>query len=121
MVETTKDCFPNDHIFAIFSNLEAVLPSLGPSSTPVSTNPEVSILSPPNFSKPYPSNPASTDEQESHESTSTIEASANDPTVEIFPTTGVQVLADNIIEDQHEPPPSYSFPTDGSSLLSHPN
>ena len=121
MAETTEVCSPNDDIVAIFSNLDADLPSLGPFSSAVSFDPEVIFLSLPNSPTPYTSSPGSIDEQESPDSTSTIGASANNPTVEVPPTVGVQLLSDNSNEDQHEPPPAYSFPTDDSPVLSRPN
>ena len=104
MTATTEDYSPVDNKFAIFSNLDKDLQFLGPSSPAVSTDPEVIVLPPPNSPTPYLSNPAQNDGKESPDSTSTIEASANDPTVEVPPTVGVQLKADNSNEDQYEPP-----------------
>ena len=73
MAETTKDCFSNDDILANFSNLDADLQSLGPSRPALYTSLEEIILSPPK-SPIYPTNPASIDEQDSFDSTSTVEA-----------------------------------------------
>ena len=84
MTETTEDCSSNDNIFAIFSNLDADLRSLGPlspdilvqlSSPAVSTDPEIMIFSPPNSLPTYLPNSASTNEQYSADPTSNIEAS----------------------------------------------
>ena len=61
------------------------------------------------------------DEPVSPDSTSTIEASNNDPAVEASLTAGVQFIADDTNEYQYELPPVYSFPTDCSPLLSRPN
>ena len=56
MAATTEDCSSNDNIFAIFSNLDANLRSLGPLSADklvrlfspaVSTDPEILVISPP--------------------------------------------------------------------------
>ena len=129
MTETTKDCSSNDTIFAIFSNLDANLRSLGlispdklvPLSSPVvSIDPEVMVTSPQNSLATYLPNSASTNEQYSPDPTSTIEASDNDITVEV-PTADIQLLTDNSNEEQHEPPPAYSFPTEISPVLSRPN
>ena len=119
--ENTEDCSSQDNVFAIFSILETDLQSLGPSSPAVFTDPEKIVISPPNSPVTYLPNPASTDGQYSFDSTSTIEASDNDLAVEVQPTVGVQLLVDKSNEDQHEPPTAYSFPTDGSPVLSHPN
>ena len=130
MAETTEDCSSHDNIFAIFSNLDAGLRPLGPSSPDrlvrpsspaVPTDPEVIVISPPKSPVQYLSNPVSTDGQYSPDSTSTIEASENDITVEVPPTADVQILGDHSIEDQQEPPPAYPFPPDGILVLSRPN
>ena len=130
MAETTADCSPHDNVFAIFSNLDADLRPLGPSSPDklvipsspaVSTDPEIIVISPPKSPVTYLSNPDSTDGQYSPDSTSTNEASDNDITVEVPPTSDVQLLADNSNESQHEPPPAYSLPTDISPVISRPN
>ena len=119
MTATTEDYSPVDNKFAIFSNLDKDLQFLGPSSPAVSTDPEVIVLPPPNSPTPYLSNPAQNDGKESPDSTSTIEASANDPTVEVPPTVGVQLKADNSNEDQYEPPiPSQPMVAPGLSLPS---
>ena len=66
-------------------------------------------------------NQVSTDEPVGPVSTSTIEARDNHPAVETSSTVGVQFLADDTNEDQHELPPTYSFPTTCSPLVSRPN
>ena len=106
MAQNTEDISSNDNILAIFSNIDEDLRYLGPSSPALSTDPEV--LFPPNFQTYLPS-PASFDEQDSFDSTSTIEASDNDPTVGIASTAGVQFLADNSNEDQFELSPANPF------------
>ena len=106
---------------AIFSNLDANSQFLGPSSPAVSTDPEVMVISAPNFLATNLPNSAPSDGQYSPDSTSTFEASNNDLTVEAPTTAGVQVPANNSIEDQQEPPPADSFPNDGSPFLSHSN
>ena len=121
MEETTEICSSNDNIFAIFTSIDADLPSLGPFSPAVSIDPEVVNISPPKFPPLYLSKPGSTDEQYSPESTSTIKASDNDLTVEAPSTAGAQFRADNNNQDQHEPPPAYSFSIDGSRVLLRPN
>ena len=120
IAETTEDCSSNDNIFAIFTNIDADSRSLCPSSPAVSIDPEVVIPSLPKSPPPYLSNPASTDEQYSAEPTSTIEASDIDLTVEAPSTAGAQFIADNNNQDQHEPAPAHSFPTDGSPVLLRP-
>ena len=130
MAETTENCSSHDNIFAIFSDLDANLRSLGPSnpdklvrpsSPAVSTDPEVIVISPPNSPVTYLSNPDSTDGQYSPDSTSTIEASEKDIIVEVPLTADVQILTDQSIEDQHEPPPAYPFPSDSIPVLLRPN
>ena len=86
MAETTKDCSSNDNILATFSNLDEGLQSSGPSSPVVSTNPEIIAILPPNSPTTYLLNRASTGEQDSPDSASTMEASDNDPAAE-FPST----------------------------------
>ena len=127
--ENTEDCSSADNIFAIFSNLDADLRPLG-APTPdtlsrlpspaVSTDPEVIFISPPTSPLTNPPNQVSKDEPVSPDSTSTIEASDNDITVEV-PTADIQLLADNSNEEQHEPPPAYLFPTHSSPVLSRRN
>ena len=41
--------------------------------------------------------------------------------MEVSPTTSAQFSANDNIEDQHLPPPTYSFPADCSPVLSRPN
>jgi len=121
MAETTEDCSSNDDFLAVFSNLDADLRSLASCNPAVSTDPEVIFISPPNSPLTHLPNQVSNDEPLSPDSTSTIEACDNDPTSEVSSTAGVQFLADDSNEDQHELPPAYSFPTDCSPLLSRPN
>ena len=108
MAETTEDCSLHGHIVAIFSNLDADLRSLGPASPVVTTDPETTVISPPD-SAAYLPNLAPTDEQYSPDFISTIELIDNDLAVEVPPTAGVHLPADNSNEDQYEPPPTYSF------------
>ena len=121
MSESTEDCSPNDNIFAIFPKPGADLRSLGPSGPAVSTDLEIIVISPSIFHVKYLSSSASNDEQNNLDSTSTIKASDNDPTFEVLPTVRLQLIANNSNEDQHEPPHAYSFPTNSSPVLSHPN
>ena len=130
MTETTEDCSSHDNIFALFSNPDSDLRPLGPSSPDelvrpsspaVSTDPEVMFISSPSFPLTHLPNQVSNDESVSPDSTSTIEASDNDPAVEVSSTTGVQSSANDNIEDQHGPPPTYSFSTYCTPVLSHPN
>ena len=129
LAATTEDCSSNDNIFALFSNLDVDLRSLGPlspdklvrfSSPAVSTDPELEVILPPNSLATYLPNSVSTNEQYSPDPTSTIEASDKDTTVEV-PTADIELLADNSNEEQHEPPTACSFPTDSSPVLSRPN
>ena len=94
----------SDVIHFIFSNQDADTPTFIPSSSAVPTIPQVTIHSPPN-STTYLPNLISTDEQVGLDSTSTNEASDNDPTVELPSAAGLEFLADNSIEDQREVPP----------------
>ena len=130
MSETTEDCSSGDNIFAIFSNLDADLrplepPSpdtlLRPPSRVVSTDPEVIVTSSPHSPVTYISSPVSTDGQHSPDSTSTIEASENDITIDILLPAEKELLANNSNEEQHELPSAYPLPTDCSPLLSCPN
>ena len=130
MAETTQDCSSADNIFAIFSNLDADLLLLDPSSPDklvrpsrpaVPTDPEVIIISPPNSPVTYLSNPASTGGQHSPDSTSTLEASENDIIIDIPPPADIELLANNSNEEQHELPTAYPLPTDSSPVLSRPN
>ena len=121
MAAAIEDYFPNDNIFAISSNLDAALQSLGPSGPAATPDLEIMVISPPNSPPTHLPNSASTDEQYSPDSSSTIEASDSDLTVEAPPTAGVQFLANNSDEVQHEPPPADSFPVDVSPLLSRSN
>ena len=130
MSETTEDCSSGNNIFAIFSNLDADLrplepPSpdtlLRPSSPVVSTYPEVIVTSPPHSLVTYLSSPVSTDGQHSPDSTSTIEASENDITIDILPPAEKELLANNSNEEQHELPSAYPLPADSSPVLSRPN
>ena len=130
MAETTLDCSSADNIFAIFSNLDADLRPLDPSSPDklvrssspaVSTDPEVIVISPSNSPVTYQSNPASTDGQHSRDSTFTIEATENDIINDIPPPTDIEFLANNSNEEQHELPPAYPLPTGSSPVLSRPN
>ena len=121
MAEITENCSSKDDILAVFSNIDADLQSLGPCSPVVSTDSEVIFISPPNSPLILLPNQISNDEPVSPDSTSTIEASENDPAVEASSTAGVQFIADDTNEYQHELPPAYSFPTDCSSILSRPN
>ena len=118
MTETIEDCSSNDEIFAVFPNLDADLRYLAPCSPVVSTDPEVIFISPQTSPLRNLPNQVSHDEPVSPDSTSTIEVSDNDPAVEVSSTAGVQLLAYDSNEDQHELPPAYSFPTDCSPLLS---
>ena len=121
MAEITKDCSSNDDILAVFSNIDADLRSLAPCNPAVSTEPEVIFISPPTSPVTHLPNQVSDDEPVSPDSTSTNEASNNDPAVEASSTAGVQFIADDTNEYQHELPPAYSFPTDSSPLISRPN
>ena len=121
MAEITEDCSSNDDILAVFSNLDADLRSLAPCNPAMSTDPEVIFISPPASPVTHLPNQVSDDEPVSPDSTSTIEASDNDPAVETASTAGVQIFADASIEYQHELPAAYSFPTDCSPLLLRPN
>ena len=82
MAETTEDSSSNDSILAIFSNLDADLWPLGPSSPAVSTDPETIFSRSNSHETPLPLS-VSTYEQYSHDSTATIEANDNDITVEV--------------------------------------
>ena len=130
MTKITEGCSSHDNIFAIFSNLDSDSQPLGPSSPDepvrpsspaVSTDPEVMFTSPPSSPLTHLPNQASNAEPGSPDSTSTIEARDNDPAVEVSSTTGTQFSANDNIEDQHWPPPTYSFPADCSPVLSRPN
>ena len=121
MAETTEDCSSNDYILAVFSNIDADLRPLAPSNPAVSTDPDVTFISPPTSPLTHLPNQISNDEPVSPDSTSTIQASNNDPAVEASSTAGVQLMADDTIEYQHELPTAYSFPTDCSPLLSRTN
>ena len=121
MAETTEDCSSNDDILAVFSNLDADLRSLAPCSPTISTDPDVIFISPPTSPLMFLPNQISNEEPVSPDSTSTMEASDNDPAVEVSSTSGVQFIADDTNEYQHELPPAYSSPTDCSPLLSPPN
>ena len=121
MAETTEDCFSNDDILAVFSNLDADLRILAPCSPTISTDPDVMFFSHPTSPLTYLPNQVSNDEPVSPDSTSTIVASDNDHTSEVSPTAGVQFIADDSNEDQHELLPAYSCPTDCISLPSRPN
>ena len=121
MAETTEVCSSNDDILAVFSNLDADLRSLAPCNPAVSTGPEVIFISPPTSPVTHLPNQVSDDVTVSPDSTSTIEASDNNPAVEASSTAGVQLIADDTNEYQHELPPAYSFPTDCTPLPSRPN
>ena len=121
MAEITEDCSSKDDILAVFPNLHADLRSLVPSTPAASTDSEVMFISAPTSLFTYLPNQASNDEQVSPDSTSTIEVSDNDPAVEVSSTANKQFLADDGNEGQHDLPPTYSFPTDCSPLLSRPN
>ena len=121
VAETTKDCSSNDDILAVFSNLDADLRSLAPCNPAISTDLDVMFISPLTSPLMLPPNQISNEEPVSPDSTSTIEASDNDPAVEDSSTAGVQFIADDTIECQHELPPAYSIPTDCSPHLSRPN
>ena len=121
MAETTEDCFSNDNTLAVFSNLDADVRALAPWSPAVSNDPEVIFISPPTSPLTHLANQVSNDEPVSPDSTSTIETSDDDPALEDSSTAGIQSLADGSIEDQHDFPPTYSFPTKCSPLLSRPN
>ena len=121
MAETTEDCFFQVYILAVFWNLDADSGSLAPCSPAVSTDTEVMFISPPTSPLTHLLNQVSNDEPVSPDSTSTLEASDNDAAVEASSTGGVQFLADDSNEDQHELPPAYSFPTNCSPILSHRN
>ena len=121
MAGTTEDCSSHDDILAVFSNLDADLRSLATCSPVVSADPELIFISSPTSPLTHLPNQVSNDEPVSPDSTSTIEASDNDPTVEVSSTTCVQISANDNNEDQHELPPAYSLPTDCSPILSRPN
>ena len=121
MAQTTEDCSSIDYILAVFSNLDADLRPLAPSNPVVSTDPDVIFISPPTSPLTHLPNQVSNEEPVSPDSTPTIEASDNVPAVETSRTAGVQFLADDTNEDQHELPPAFSFSTDCSPLLSRPN
>ena len=130
MAATTKDCSSHDNIFAIFSNLDSDSQPLGPSSPDelvrpsspaVSSDPGVMFTSPPSSPLTHLPTKASNAEPGSPDSTSTLEVSDNDPAVEVSSTADVLFLADGSNEDQHELPPTYSFPVDCSPVLSRPN
>ena len=120
MAETTKDCSSDDTL-AVFSNQDAGLRSWAPCSRAVSTDSEVIFISPPTSPLKHLPNQASNDDQVSPDSTPTIEAGDNDPAVEASSTTDAPFLADDSNEDQHEPSPASSFPTDCRPLLLRPN
>ena len=82
MTETTENCSSDDNILAVFSNLDADLRSLAPCNPALSTVPEVIFISPPISPVTHLPNKVSDDEPVSLDSTSTIEACDNDPTVE---------------------------------------
>ena len=92
-----------------------------PSSPAVYTDPEVMLISPPSSPLTHLPNQASNAEPGSPDSTSTLEVSDNDPAVKVSSTADVLFLADGSNEDQHELPPTYSFPADCSPVLSRPN
>ena len=94
MAEITEDCSFNDDILAVFSNLDADLRSLAPCSPAISTDAEVIFISPPASPVTHLANQVSDDQPVSPDSTSTIEASDNDPAVEASSTAGVQFFAD---------------------------
>ena len=121
MAQITKDCSFNDNIFAVFSNLDADLRSLAPCNPVISNDLEVIFISPPASLVTHLPNEVSDDEPVSPDSTSTIEASDNDSAVEASSTAGVQFIADDTNEYQHELPLDCSFPTDCSPLPSRPN
>ena len=121
MAETTEVCSSNDDILAFFSNLDAGLRSSAPCNPAVPTDPEVIFISPPTSPVTHLANQVSDDEPVSPDSTSTIEASDNDPAVEASSTAGVQFFADGTNEYHNELPPAYSFPTNCSPLPSRPN
>ena len=121
MAEITEDCSSKDDILAVLSNIDADLRSLAPCNPAVSTDPEVIFISPPTSPVTHLPNQVSDDQPVSPDSTSTIEVKNNDRAVEASSTAGVQFIADDTNEYQHELPPAYSFPTDCSPLLSRPN
>ena len=121
MAETTEVCSSNDDILAFFSNLDADLRSLAPWNPAVPTDPEMIFISPTTSPVTHLANQVSDDEPVSPDSTSIIEVSDNDPSVEASSTAGVQFIADDTNEYRHELPPACSFPTDYSPLLSPPN
>ena len=116
MAETTEDCSPR-RLFKPGRGFTVP----GPYSPAVSTDAELLFISIPIFPLKYLSNQASYDKQVGLDSTSTVEAIDNDAAVEVSSTAGVQFLAYDSFENQHELPPAYSFPTDGSYLLLRPN
>ena len=120
MAEITEDCSSKDDILAVFSSRDPDLRSLAPCNPAISTDPEVIFISPPAFPVTHLPNQVSDEEPFSPDSTSTIEASDNDPAVEASSTAGVQFSAGGSNEYQHELPPAYSFPTERSPLLSPP-
>ena len=119
LAEITGDCSSAEETLAVFSNLDADLRSLAPCSPAVSTDPEVIFISTPTSPLTPPPNQGWNDEPVSPDSTSTLEASDNDASVEASSTASVQFFTDDGNEDQHKLPHSYSFPTDCS--LSRPN
>ena len=121
MAETTEDCSSAEDTLAVSSNLDADLRSLAPCSPAVPTDPEVIFISPATSPLTHPPNQGWNDEPVSPDSTSTLEASDNDASVEASSSASLQFFADDGNEDQHKPPPAYSFPNDGRPILSHPN
>ena len=121
MAEPTEDCFSNDYILAVFSNLDADSLPLAPSNPDVSTDPDVIFISPPISPLTHLPNQISNDKAVSPGSTSTTETSDSDSAVEASSAVGVQFMVDDTNEYQDERPPAYSFPTDCSPLLLRPN
>ena len=109
LAETTEDCSSNDDNLAVFSNLDADLRSLAPCSPTISTDPDVIFISPPTSPMMFLPNQISNEEPVSPDSTSTMEASDNDTAVEVSSTSGVQFIADDTNEYQHELPPLIPF------------
>ena len=97
MAETSEGCSSNDNTLALPSSGDAELQSLSPSSPALSTDPEVIFPSPPN-SPIYLTDPASIDEQDSFDSTSTIEATW--PFLKRFHPS---------LSDQHDPQNKWSI------------
>ena len=95
MAEIHEDRSLSDKTLFMFSNQDVDTSTFIPSSLAASKIPKVTIPSPPTSPTTYLLDPASTDDQVSPNSFSTIEAYDNDPAVDFPSTAGVQSLASN--------------------------